>query len=119
MKKIFIFLLIAVYGFAADFLVLFDMPDNKKYVKHKTIPFYKEVKKGIPPLKTLVPIPGSDNYTSWELYGIVQADDKRIAIINGSLYKMGDLLGNDKITEIAMNYVEIEHKGKKFKIFMK
>ncbi|ADR18315.1 hypothetical protein [Calditerrivibrio nitroreducens] len=119
MKKILIFLLIAGYGFAADFLVLFDMPDNKKYVKHKNIPFYKEVKKELPPLKTLVPIPGSDNYTNWELYGIVQADNRRIAIINGNLYKMGDLLGVYKITEIAMNYVEIEHKGKKTKIFMK
>lgn len=51
MKKILIFLLIAGYGFAADFLVLFDMPDNKKYVKHKNIPFYKEVKKELPHLK--------------------------------------------------------------------
>ncbi len=119
MKKIILFLLISKYCLASDFIVLFDMPDNKKYIKHKIVPFKTEPKKELPPLSNIVPIPKGDNISKWNLDGVVKADDKLIAIINGNIYKKGDRLENYIISDIAINYVELDMKGKKEKIFIK
>lgn len=119
MKKIILLLIISKYCLASDFLVLFDMPDNKKYIKFKSIPFRIEPKKEIPPLSNLVPIPKGDNQSRWIVDGVVKADNKLLAIINGNIYKVGDRIEDSLIIDINMNYVEIEKNGKKDKILIK
>jgi len=120
MKKFLFLLLISNYCFASDFLILFDIPENKKYIKFKPIQNLNlESKKAIPPLSSLVPIPKGDSIQKFVLDGVVKADNKLIAIINGNLYKIGDKLDEYKITDITLNYVELENKGKKEKIFIK
>ncbi|MCX8084971.1 MAG: hypothetical protein N3C60_08640 [Calditerrivibrio sp.] len=118
-KMLFILLILYSICSASDFLFMFDLPDNKKLIPKLSIPFKKEIDKTIPPLSTVVPVPKGDNLSAINLEGVVKADNNLIAIINGNLYKVGDSFNEYKITEITINSVTFDKKGKKETIFIK
>jgi len=56
------------------------------------------------------------NEADYTITGIVQGEGDPMAIINGSVYLVGDEIGNAKVVEISQQKVILEYLGKRFEI---
>lgn len=57
---------------------------------------------------------GNRSNSSWSLQSILSAADRRIAIINGTRVREGDLIGSAKVISISESKVVLNTGGQRF-----
>lgn len=60
----------------------------------------------------------SAQINSWELNAVLISSERRIAVINGQPFKLGDEVGGEKIVQVESNRVQLEGADGKITLFL-
>jgi MSHA biogenesis protein MshK len=61
---------------------------------------------------------GVESVSALELNAVMISPNRKIAIINGQIVKIGDEVSGSKVTSIEQNYVELEGADTKMTLFL-